>query len=375
VVFGSTTLGDGGGEVSVATTLAVLRALLERAFNEEYPLPSGTITSMTSKTVLADSSRAESDKAWVDGYIYLEGESAPGKEERRIIDFAKSGGVFTVTPGFSSTAGSGLTYEIHMRAKRQDYIDAINQAIENARGWWMEEKPDESLIIVESQLEYDLPAECEVILELNLERVDVVETGTATGGSTTTLEDSSKNWETDEFASGYTLVIYDGTGEGQSVDITSNTSNTLTFGTLSTAPDSTSRYKIKDVAKEEQPWAAITEFSWNRNVGATPKLHLYHYYDAGMALQVRYLRHPQQLAEGESTTVDEQYVRYQGLSYLCDVIASRVSGSDSERLLREADRWHLKAQEYRRDHPYRPPMARMRRRGKRGYTRPRDWPF
>ncbi|MFX1300367.1 MAG: hypothetical protein ACFFDE_05435, partial [Promethearchaeota archaeon] len=260
--------------------------------------------------------------------------------------------------------------------KRQDYIDAVNRAIEQAKGWWMEAMRDESLIIVERELEYDLPSDCEVILEINLENVDVVETGTATGGSTTTLEDSSKNWDTDEFANGYTLVIYDGTGEGQSADIVSNTSNTLTFGTLSTAPDSTSRYKIKDVAKEELPWRAITEFSWDRHIQATPKLHLYHYYDAGMALQIRYLRYPQQLtSDSESTTIDEDYIRFEGLSYLCETMASRATGESAERLLREADRWHLKAQEYRRSHPYRPPMARMRRRGKRGYVRSRDWPF
>ncbi|MFX1300368.1 MAG: hypothetical protein ACFFDE_05440, partial [Promethearchaeota archaeon] len=122
----------------MAATLAVLRAMLERAFNEDYPLNSGTITSMPSKTTLADTNRDEEDGDWIDAWLYLEGESAPGKEERRVIGFVNSSGMFTVTPGYTSTAGTGLAYELHIRAKRQDYIDAVNRAIEQAKGWWME---------------------------------------------------------------------------------------------------------------------------------------------------------------------------------------------------------------------------------------------
>lgn len=67
--------------------------------------------------------------------------------------------------------------------------------------------------------------------------------GTATSGSTTTLVDSAQSWDVDEFA-GLWVMIIDGTGEGQMVEITSNTSTTLTFSAITTAPDATSVYQI-----------------------------------------------------------------------------------------------------------------------------------
>jgi len=71
----------------------------------------------------------------------------------------------------------------------------------------------------------------------------VSDSGTATGGSTTTLEDTSKSWTTDEYAN-YSCLIWDGTGAGQIAAIVSNTSDTLTFRDAITAPDNTSKYEI-----------------------------------------------------------------------------------------------------------------------------------
>lgn len=71
----------------------------------------------------------------------------------------------------------------------------------------------------------------------------VTANGTATSGSTTTLVDSSKSWDVDEFA-GLWVMIIDGTGEGQMVKIVSNTATTLTFAAITTAPDATTVYQI-----------------------------------------------------------------------------------------------------------------------------------
>lgn len=67
--------------------------------------------------------------------------------------------------------------------------------------------------------------------------------GKATAGSVTTLTQSDATWTTNEWA-GYEIYIFSGTGKGQITNITSNTDTVLTFSTLSTAPDSTSRFEI-----------------------------------------------------------------------------------------------------------------------------------
>jgi hypothetical protein len=80
-------------------------------------------------------------------------------------------------------------------------------------------------------------------LERTTENSSIWYRGIATGGSTTTLVDTSANWTKDEWA-GYELFIFSGTGRGQEVEIISNTNTTLTFAAIATAPDVTSRYEI-----------------------------------------------------------------------------------------------------------------------------------
>jgi len=71
----------------------------------------------------------------------------------------------------------------------------------------------------------------------------VLLTKTATGGTTTTLALSTALWDTDVYKN-RTLMIISGTGKGQIATITSNTSNTLNFSALTTAPDATSVFQI-----------------------------------------------------------------------------------------------------------------------------------
>ena len=86
-------------------------------------------------------------------------------------------------------------------------------------------------------------APTDVSLERITENSSIWYTGTATSGTTTTLTDSGASWPVNEWA-GYKLYIYTGTGKGQITNITSNTATVLTFPTLTTAPDATSRYTI-----------------------------------------------------------------------------------------------------------------------------------
>lgn len=70
-------------------------------------------------------------------------------------------------------------------------------------------------------------------------------TGTATGGASGTLIDSTKTWTTNQWLGGY-VYITSGTGAGQSKYISSNNATTLTIsGTWTTPPDATSIYYIE----------------------------------------------------------------------------------------------------------------------------------
>jgi len=72
--------------------------------------------------------------------------------------------------------------------------------------------------------------------------------GFATGGSTTTLIDSTKTWPINYWSRTVNrkVRIVEGTGVGNEIAITSNTATTLTYATQTFTPDTTTRYVIMD---------------------------------------------------------------------------------------------------------------------------------
>lgn len=82
----------------------------------------------------------------------------------------------------------------------------------------------------------------------SIEFMAVEDFGMATGGASNTITDSTKSW-TDDWQDSVVIII-DGTGNGQTKKIISNTSTVLTIdGTWSTTPDTTSIYQIASLNK------------------------------------------------------------------------------------------------------------------------------
>ena len=86
-------------------------------------------------------------------------------------------------------------------------------------------------------------AASDITLERQTENATIWEKGVASSGTTTSLIDSTKSWNTNQF-SNYWVRIYSGTGENQLRQITSNTTNTLVYAS-GTAVDTTSKYLIE----------------------------------------------------------------------------------------------------------------------------------
>ena len=80
----------------------------------------------------------------------------------------------------------------------------------------------------------------------------VIDNGAATSaGTTTTLTDTAKSWQTNELA-GLT-ISYIVAGVEYSSTIASNTATTVTFATMAVAPASGSSYQIKQLGNETLP--------------------------------------------------------------------------------------------------------------------------
>lgn len=70
--------------------------------------------------------------------------------------------------------------------------------------------------------------------------------GHASGGSTSTLIDASKNWRVNQWA-GYKMRVEAGTGYGSGViTILNNTANTITYAVQTFTPDATTHYEIQE---------------------------------------------------------------------------------------------------------------------------------
>jgi len=76
--------------------------------------------------------------------------------------------------------------------------------------------------------------------------------GTADGDySTTTLSDSTKSWDVNEWAGRYVRLVY-GTGAGQMSLIASNTATKLTFAAITTQADATTKYEISTASNDDE---------------------------------------------------------------------------------------------------------------------------
>jgi hypothetical protein len=91
--------------------------------------------------------------------------------------------------------------------------------------------------------------------------------GLASGGSTTTLVDSSKNWPP-AYWIGRRVEIVAGTGAGAILPITANSATTLTFATQTFTPDATTVYQIRDCFGVATSGSTTTLVDTTQNWGA-----------------------------------------------------------------------------------------------------------
>lgn len=101
--------------------------------------------------------------------------------------------------------------------------------------------------------------------DIQYKQVEKGRDGFATGGSSTTLVDSTKSWFINQWA-GYKMKIESGTGFGSGIiTIASNTATTLTYATQSFTPDISTCYEIADT------WGQTTSGTTTTIVEASTK--------------------------------------------------------------------------------------------------------
>lgn len=198
--------------------------------------PSGTATAGTSTTFTTSLTINRS----IAGYkVRITGGACAGDERTIISNTYGTNSVITVTPAFSGTADTTTTYVL--LTGRYWFFNAGSGAV--GFSYY-----DRALNTWTARSVTNLPTTfgtdgrlCQTYSKCG----EPFASGTATGGSATTIVNSAKTWTASQWI-GYQVRITSGTGAGQTRIISANTPTTITVSSSwTTTPDSSSVYVVE----------------------------------------------------------------------------------------------------------------------------------
>lgn len=246
-----------------------IRRMFSRAIDEPwfryYPTLGYAVGAGGSTNTIVDSDTIRMFDGWEfkDAWIYvIDGDNAGS--ERKIMSYTSAAGTFTVAPNFGASFAESNTYEVHQLCPATYKNELINRVIRTAYpDWW--EPNDVDLVICEDEtyidstlgLPLDIRRPLQVFLEPHHQGVAYV----ATSGTTTTAV-VDETLTTNQYA-GQQIVFYDGTGRGQYSTVSSNTTTTITFTAVSTAPANGTKFLIKESA-DWSDWHKVPDIRWGR---------------------------------------------------------------------------------------------------------------
>jgi hypothetical protein len=290
----------------MGTALSTLISDLEEENGEK--VISGTTTAAGATGYLIDTARTEADDYWLGCYVYIKAstESTIVGEERDITANESATGIISVAPNFPAAVPISTTYEIRRKNSRTDYKAAVNFAVLSAQGWRNELAIDDSNIIQEDKLEYTFPSGLLWLAEIWVEQRSILYKRTATGGAAGYLEDTGASFGAD--VDDETVVIYKGTGVGQSKTISSHTATKLNVSVnFATPPDSTSKYVVKKTSVEELAPLPLVGYRPDMaaeiiKLGAEPA-------DLGQKMIIIYEKAPVKLtSDAQETDIPSRYI-------------------------------------------------------------------
>lgn len=290
-------------------------------FSDGYVPLTGTPTT----TKLSSSDRlVQEDNTWTNSYVYIVDGVCAG-ESRLITGHTRQDGTLILEYPLPSAPSASDTIEITGRWSPEALHKALNFGIRDGQKAYPDTEVDETIIIQEKVLEYDLTSMTRIpwqIRQIYLEEGSQYSyTGTATAGASdyldTTLEFSPSD------ISGYHLSIYDGTGAGQlrTIDTyTASTGRIVPTEDFTTSPATDSKFRVWSSSEQLMPWTPLTTVKIDQEEFPT-KLWIDSGLDSwnGYRLRIVHLSLPLALSsDTDETAVPRDFVCHKALSYLHD---------------------------------------------------------
>lgn len=290
------------------------RAELRRAIGRELKMPffrrfTSARTGATSSggVHLIDSALVQVNDFWNGAWLYCVGGPMAG-ETRLITDFVSSTNTATLeyTLGCDFIASSD-EYEIHSLYSPLEIHDAINRAIKDGFPYFYETTADQTLVLQEDKLSYDisgLTTKPWIITRVFVETSGSRLTGTATAGAAGSITDSKSNFT--GVAAGWLVSIYSGTGAGQLRTVGSLTGTTVINVTVNwtTTPDTTSKFCVWNPSEEITLWQRLSSVRLDASeYPSTMFLNALYSAAYGMRIRIEFMAEPAELTTDASTTV------------------------------------------------------------------------
>lgn len=319
----------------MSTARSAIEDRIELLANQQKAT-TGTASGGTLTTVV-DSSRPSSGERFTEWWIHIDTDAggasaAPEGEERVVSSYDASTGTFTVPIAFTASPANLDTYSVRRNFSKTLIDEMINAAIDEAQQLFVDVQTDETTRIKTDINEYSLPTGCKHVYQIWMRVSNDDDSGTASGGSSTTLEDTSKSWTVNEHAN-KEAVVYDGTGTGEWGTVSSNTSDTLTISgdNYSTGTDSTSKYKIKDFTTDDPEWERVTQARIDIAGG---EVRFPDQLTAGEALRIIYHKEYAALTSDAATTdMPATFIAYKASALLWASLAGRRDRAEDAKFL------------------------------------------
>lgn len=275
---------------------------------------------------------------------------------RLITEFSADSDALTLEYDLTATPETDSTFEIHNVWNAHEIHGAINRAIREAFPHFFNIVTDETLVLEEYKLSYDISALTYrpwIIADVYVERPTSSMSGTASATSTTSLTDSTADFSGVD--TNYKLSIYSGTGSGQIKSVASVIGTTqINVTTWTTTPDTTSKYKLWDASEEKLEWYRLTSLRFDSHEFPST-MYLTRLYPGayGYRFRLKYATDELEMDDDDDTTaIPKEYIIYKAIEFLA---ASRVASSkaDREEYAVMEQLYRSKAEDYKERHAFR----------------------
>jgi hypothetical protein len=283
------------------------------------------VATTSSTSMLESPSLTQPDHFWEGSWLLATKVAGTAAEDsREIISFVSHVNRLVLERSITGLAVAD-TFELLTGWTAGEVHDAINRAIEQAFPFFFDTIIDDTVVLSESALSYDisgLTIKPWKVMGLWVEQP----TSTASGvpqtaaGTTITLASTYSNADMQTNPTHYTINIWDGKGAGQSrtPSAYNNTTKIATVTTWTTTPDTTSKYMVYDITDQEVDWKRIEAIrtdskDWPSTLYLTQRYSGYE----GFRLRIQYLSKPALLTLDASTTiVPPEYILLKAIALL-----------------------------------------------------------